>query len=311
LLTGASGFLGPYVATELTRAGWRVRAALRAPAEVPDETVIVGPIGAATNWTAALTGVDTVVHLAARVHQISRIEKAQRDLYLETNVSGALHLAREAAAAGVQHFVFMSSIAVHGPMTEGRAPFRETDTLVPCNTYAETKAVVEYSLRELAVRSRMAVTVIRPPLIYGRQAKGNFARLVRHISNGLPMPFAAVRNRRAFVAAENVASFVGFRSAGEVKGFEVFIVADDEQVSTAEFIRHIAHALGRRALLFPVPTSLLRRGLQAAQMSEMVASALASLEVDTSKIRATGWRPAVTMPEGLARAISARPSGAF
>src|SRR5437588_9374191 len=126
LLTGATGFLGPYMATELTRAGWRVRAALRAPAEIPGETVLVGPIGAATDWTAALTGVDTVVHLAARVHQSSRLEKADRDLYHETNVNGTLRLAREAAAAGVRHFVFMSSIAVNGPLTDGRAPFRET-----------------------------------------------------------------------------------------------------------------------------------------------------------------------------------------
>jgi len=297
------------VATALARAGWRVRAALRAPADVPGESVIVGPIGPATNWTAALAGVDSVVHLAALVHQSSRLEKAQRDLYLTTNTNGTLRLARDAASAGVRHFVFMSSIAVNGPMTDGRAPFRETDTPAPCNTYAETKAAAEESLRELASRSHMAVTVIRSPLIYGRQAKGNFRLLVRCVSAGLPIPFAAIRNRRAFVAAENVASFVAFRLAGAANGFEVFIVADDEQISTAEFIRHIAHALRVRPRLFPVPAPLLKWGLRATRLSEMTASVLASLEVDTGKARAAGWRPVVTMSEGLARATSTQPTG--
>ncbi|MBI3434473.1 MAG: NAD-dependent epimerase/dehydratase family protein [Proteobacteria bacterium] len=304
LLTGASGFLGPYIATAAIEAGWRVRAALRKPAaNIGADAVFVGAIGSRTDWTAALAGVDAVVHLAARVHRPRAVQRVERDAYVEVNTEGALCLARAAAVAGVRHFVFMSSIFVNGLATDGRAAFNEMDLPAPGSVYGETKAAAEVGLRAIVTQSAMACTVIRPPMIYGRHAKGSFRALVRAISAGLPLPFAAVRNRRAFVAAENVASFVAWRLAGGAHGFETFIVADDEQLSTAELSRHVARTLGRRAMLFPFPTTMLRAALRIAGLSDLADSTLGSLEVDTGKARAAGWRPAVTMEEGLARAL--------
>jgi UDP-glucose 4-epimerase len=305
LLTGATGFLGPYVSAALRAQGWSVRAALQRPSSAPldCEAVIVGSIGGTTEWRAALLGIEAVVHLAGRAHWPPAVQQAERELYFETNTAATLHLAQVAAAAGVRHFVFASSVAVNGATTDGRGPFRESDPPSPQTVYGATKAAAEAGLAEIATQTGMAVTAIRPPMIYGRHAKGSFRTLSRAIGWHIPLPFGLVQNQRAFVAAENVASFITFRLAQPVSGFNAYIVADDEQVSTAEFCRRIARALGTKALLLPVPRGALALGLRAVGATNLIESTLGSLVVDTAKVRSTGWRPAVTLNEGLRRAM--------
>jgi UDP-glucose 4-epimerase len=266
----------------------------------------VGSIESATDWRAALNGVEAVVHLAARAHRPLRVQLAEQDQYVETNTNGTLTLARAAADAGVRHFVFASSIAVNGTTTDGRAPFHETDSPAPRSVYGRSKAAAEEGLAAISAKFGMAVTAIRPPLIYGRAAKGSFAQLTRAIARGLPLPFRAVRNRRAFAAADNVANFVTFRLGAPATGYAPFIVADDEQVSTADFCRAVARALGRSPRLVPVPAGVLQGALRALGALSLVESTLGSLEVDTSKARGAGWRPVVSQSEGLRRALDAR-----
>jgi UDP-glucose 4-epimerase len=308
LLTGATGFLGPYVTAALSAAGWRVRLALRSASPQPSgaDVAIVGAITGATDWRAALTGVDAVVHLAGLAHRGVAAQEAERELYFETNTAATLHLAEAAAAAGVRHFVFASSIAVNGAIAEEGRPFRETDAPSPQTVYGSTKAAAEAGLATIAERSGMSVDAIRPPMIYGRHAKGSFRSLSRAIGLHLPLPLGAVRNRRAFVAAENVASFVVYRLAQPATGFAAYIVADDEQVSTADFSRRMARAMQTRALLLPVPLPALTWGLRTLGAGGLIDSVLGSLVVDTAKARGTGWHLDISLDEGLRRALITR-----
>jgi len=150
----------------------------------------------------------------------------------------------------------------------------------------------------------MDVTIIRPPLVYGSGAKGNFASLVRAVKLGVPLPFAAIRNHRAFVSVQNLASFISWRLSNPGGKFDVFLVADEEQVSTPEFIRRLARAAGGRALLFPAPASLLSMLLTMSGRPEARHSLIGSLELDVSKAASTGWRPQFTLDEGLRLALS-------
>jgi UDP-glucose 4-epimerase len=310
LLTGITGFLGPYVAAALRANGWSVRAALRRPVrDLPahDERVLIGELGGATDWTDALIGIDAVVHLAGRAHRPPAVQLAEKELYFETNTTGTTHLAEAAAAAGVRNFIFASSVAVNGVSTDGRGPFRESDAPAPQSIYGRTKAVAEDGLRNVAAKTGMAVAAIRPPMIYGANAKGSFRTLSRAIAAHVPLPFGMIRNRRAFVAAENVASFVAFRLENPVHGMESYIVSDQEQISTADFSRRIGRALDRNVMLLPVSEKALGLMLRFSGAAHLIESVLHSLVVDTSKVDCSGWEPAVSLDEGLLLALGKTP----
>jgi UDP-glucose 4-epimerase len=305
LVTGASGFVGRHVAPALAREGWSVRRAVRSPEGLDDE-VVIETIGPETDWQAALEGVDAVVHLAARVHH--KHEEHAVQLYRNVNIAGTLHLARCAATAGVRQFIFVSTVLVHGRSNEGRAPFNEDDILTPRGLYGMSKAAAEAGLRTLARDSAMMISVIRPPLVYGAGAKGNFALLTRAVNLGMPLPFAAIHNHRAFLAVQNLSSFIQRRLAhpDPTSNFEIFLVADKEQVSTPEFIERLAKAAGKNSRLFGMPPDLLGTLLSLMGRQDTHDSLIGSLELNISKAVATGWQPQVSLDEGLRLALSAQ-----
>lgn len=305
LVTGANGFVGRHVAPVLTSEGWSVRRAVRSRQGMDDE-VVIDTIGPETDWHTALDGVDAVVHLAARVHH--KHEEHAVQLYRNVNIAGTLHLARSAATAGVRDFIFVSTVLVHGRSSEGRAPFSEDDILTPRGLYGISKAAAEAGLRTLARDNDMKISVIRPPLVYGAGAKGNFALLTRAVSLGLPLPFAAIRNHRAFLAVQNLASFIQRRldHPDRASNFEVFLVADREQVSTPEFIERLAHASCRNPRLFGLQPDLLSMLLRVMGREDTHDSLIGSLELNLSKALATGWQPQVSLDEGLRLALSAQ-----
>lgn len=305
LVTGASGFVGRHVVPALAREGWAVRRAVRRPVGIDDE-VIIKSIGPETDWHAALTGIDAVVHLAARVHHPH--EEHAVELYRKVNLAGTLHLARSAAAVGVRQFIFISTALVHGRSNGGRPPFSEDDVLTPRGLYGMSKAAAESGLRTLAHGSDMKISVIRPPLVYGVGAKGNFKLLARAVKAGLPLPFAGIRNQRAFLAAQNLSSFILHRLAypSGTSNFEVFLVADKEQISTADFIDRLAKASGKSARLFGVPPGLLSSFLSFIARQDAYESLVGSFQLNVSKAIGTGWQPQVTLDEGLRLALSSQ-----
>jgi UDP-glucose 4-epimerase len=302
LLTGANGFVGRNLAPVLTTNGLIVRRAVRKP--FPDEnTVIINAIGPQTDWNEALFEVDAVVHLAARVHHPR--EEHATEIYRSINTDGTLHLARCAAKAGVRQFIYLSTVLVNGSSTDGRPPFREEDPVEPRGVYGLSKAAAEAGLEAIAKDTDMSITVIRPPLIYGAGALGNFRLLVAAAKRGIPLPFGSIHNRRAFLGVENLASFIVHRLTHPGGKFDVFLVADDEEVSTPEFVRRIAKALGKKPRIVPFPLFALKALFRISGRSEAADSVAGSLEVDMSKAMKTGWRPPFSLDEGLRSTLRA------
>ncbi|MET4089308.1 NAD-dependent epimerase/dehydratase family protein [Bradyrhizobium sp. S3.5.5] len=310
LVTGANGFIGRHLASALLGGGWAVRGAVRRPEAIGD-AVVIESIGPETDWRAALAGVSAVVHLAARVHH--KHEEHAVNLYRKINIEGTLHLARSAARAGVRHFIFVSTVLVHGRSNEGRAPFSEDDVLTPRGLYGMSKAVAEAELRTLARDSAMKISVIRPPLVYGAGAKGNFALLTRAVNLGLPLPFAAIRNQRAFLAVQNLSSFILHRLAhpDSMSNFEIFLVADSQQISTPDFIERLGRASGKSPRLFRVQPQLLSSLFRMIGQQDTHDSLLCSLELNISKAIATGWKQQISLDTGLLLALSVQNAGGF
>ncbi len=300
LVTGASGFVGSRLSALLAESGYTVRRACRSGGSANEAGwVTVGELGPETDWSAALEGVDAVVHLAARVHVMGESPEAARRASRTANVEGTARLAEAAVAAGVRRFIYASSIKVLGERTEGR-PFRPEDIPAPEDPYAVSKWEAEQALAHIAARSTLEPVILRPPLIYGPGVKANFLRLLHWVERGVPLPFGRVRNRRSLLYVDNFTHLVrDCLERSDIAG-RVFLPSDGEPVSTGELICRLAEALGRPCRLLPVPTGALRMVATLLGKGAEAGRLLDSLEVDDPTLKAVlGWSPTYTLADGL------------
>lgn len=307
LVTGANGFVGQSLCAELIRRGGLVRAAVRSGTVDSDtfDRWIVGSIDAETDWSTALRDQDMVIHLAARVHVMKDAAADPLAAFRQVNVQATLNLARQAAAAGVKRFVFLSSVKVNGEYTLPGQAFSESDVPAPQDAYGVSKYEAEQGLRQLAADTGMEVVIIRPPLVYGPGVKANFASLMRAVQRGWPLPLGAVHNRRSLVALDNLVDFIATCVAHPQAANQTFLVSDGHDLSTADLVRGLAQAAGVSARLIPVPVWILQAGAALVGKGASVQRLVGNLQVDISKARALlGWVPPVTVEDGLHRALA-------
>jgi len=297
LVTGANGFIGKATCAALRQAGHAVTPIVRRPNSLAGEQII-GDIGGQTDWCTTLTGMDGVVHLAARVHLMRDTAADPLAQYRAANVEGTLHLARQAAAAGVRRFVFVSSIKVNG--AERAKPYTEADAPQPADDYARSKWEAEQGLWKIATQTGLEVVILRPPLVYGPGVRANFLALLRAVARGMPLPLGAIHNQRSLVYIGNLTDAIIHCLEHPAAVGKTFLVSDGEGVSTPELVRRMAAALGRPARLVALPVSLLRAAATLAGKSALVTRLLDSLSVDDTSIRRDlGWTPPFTLDEGL------------
>ena len=307
LITGASGFVGRTLLPVLSLRSHEIVAAMRAvprDRETPSNSVAIGDINAATNWSAALHGADAVVHLAARVHVMSENARDPLKEFRRVNTDGTLNLARQAAAAGVKRFIFLSTIGVNGNSTSHGKIFTETSASLPHDPYSVSKHEAEVGLRAISKSTGMEIVIIRPTLVHGSKAPGNFGKLTRLVAKGLPLPLASIDNRRSLVGIDNLVDFIMTCLEHPAAANETFLVSDGEDLSTPDLIRRMARAMNRPARLLPVPKSVLMAVASMLGKRDMAQRLCGSLQVDISKARALlGWNPPVSVDEGLRRAV--------
>lgn len=308
LVTGASGFISGALVRCLVGDGRAVRAAFRreaANSPVGVQVVTVGNLDPGQDWCAALQGVDVIVHTAARVHVMSDMAADPLAEFRRVNVAGTLNLARQAAAAGVRRFVFLSSVKVHGEATSQGHPFTEDDVPAPQDPYGQSKLEAEQGLRILAAQTGMEVVIIRPPLVYGPGVRANFAALIRAVARGVPLPLASVDNHRSMVALDNLVDLIVTCMNHPAAANQTFMVSDGHDLSTPALIRGLAQAMGKSSRLFACPPALLRFAAKVMGKADTVDRLCGNLQVDITKAQTLlGWCPPVTVEEGLRRTVS-------
>ncbi|MGI9258394.1 MAG: NAD-dependent epimerase/dehydratase family protein [Gammaproteobacteria bacterium] len=297
LITGADGFVGDPLSKQLKEHAYSVVRVCRSGKD--DDARGIGDIARFDDWASLLTGIDVVVHLAARAHVLSETSVDPLDEFRRSNVIPTQRLLRAAATSSVKRVVFVSSIGVHGA-TSGDTVFSEDHPVNPTEPYAISKLEAENSVTELARESGLEYVIVRPPLIYGPRVKGNFLRLLKLVASGLPLPFGAINNRRSYLGLQNFCDLLEICLSHPDASGKALIAADGEDVSTPVLISEIATAMGRSPRLVPIPLGTLRLlGMISGRRAE-IERLTASLRVDSGFARSViGWTPAVPLRRGV------------
>ncbi|MDH5666813.1 MAG: SDR family oxidoreductase [Nitrospira sp.] len=312
LVTGANGFVGSALCRRLQDEGLSVRAAVRDRSNIPlngqvqgsgDEWVVLHDQSSEGDIQQALHGVQTVVHLAARVHVM--VDHATDPLleFRHANRDWTERIARMAAQEGVRRFVYMSSIKVNGEETH--APFTEDNVPNPRDPYGISKWEAEQALATLSEKTGLESVVLRPPLVYGPGVRGNFLQLLNVVRKGIPLPLDSVDNRRSLIYRENLVDALIHCVQDRRAAGRTYLVSDGEDLSTAELIRRLAKSLKKDPPLWPLPLWVLRVIGKFAGKTAMIDRLLGSLQIDSSRIRRElDWHPPYSVDRGIEETAS-------
>ena len=301
LVTGSSGFVGRSLVAELGRRGCAVRAAVRRRSSRDDHVVEVGDLSDSTDWSAALRDVDTVFHLAARVHQVGDQGGDGEAAYQRANADATAALARAAIAAGVRRFVFVSSVKVMGEVSATH-PFTEDDLPQPQDAYGRSKLAAELALAEMA--GQIEVGIVRPPLIYGPGVRANFLSLLKLAASGWPLPLGAARSMRSMVFVDNLVDALIACATRPHASPATYFVSDGHDFSVAELVRLLRAEMGRPARLWDLPAGLVQAAARALGQADAAQRLFSPLQVDSGRIRRElAWTPPVSSEAGLQRTV--------
>jgi nucleoside-diphosphate-sugar epimerase len=309
VVTGAQGFVGRALCAELGAQGIAVTVLTRNGGEIAGASRVcaIGDFTAIDDWRPLLADSDALVHLAALTHDGTRGADAAR--FHAVNVEVSRRLGEAAVACGIRRFVYLSSIKVNGE-SSARAQgvihaFSGADTPAPEDDYGRSKLAAEQALIGLWPPAAGALTMLRPPLVYGPGQKGNLTRLMALVARQLPLPFAAVSNRRSLIYVDNLVAAIVRALGIATPGVRCYTLADVD-VSTAQLLAALARGLGVPAHLIQVPAVLLGALTHVPVMGASLRRLCGSLLVDASAIREDlGWSPRVAFDEAIALTCAA------
>lgn len=304
LMTGASGFIGQALSKYLVANNYHVTEAVRRSKKTEEissnlvKRLNIGDISLDIDRKEQLNAIDCIIHLAGRAHVNNDASEDPLLEFRKVNTAGTLNLANSAVAAGVKRFIFLSSIGVNGNQSD--TPFTEQDTPNPVEWYAISKLEAEIGLKEIAKTSNMDVVIIRPPLVYGMNAPGNFSKLWKAVMKGLPLPLGAIHNKRSFIAIDNLVDLIKTCIQHPNAAGQTFLASDDNDLSTTEFIKLIANSAKKPIRLLPMPASLIKIMASILGKSAMAQRLCGSLQIDISHTKKTlDWCPPVSVKAAL------------
>lgn len=301
LITGATGFVGKHLVEVINNSNINFAAAVRKKISNNNENYIeVGDIDGATDYGKALKDVNTVIHLAARAHVMNDDSHDPLNEYRKVNVDGTVNLAKQAVAAGVKRFIFISTIKVNGESTTNNIPYLEDDKANPEDHYGVSKNEAEQQLKQISSETGLELVIIRPPLVYGKGAVGNFAKLLKLSSTGLPLPFGSINNKRSMIYVKNLVDFILYCAKHPNAANQTFLISDNDDVSLKRVIATIRDSLGKPKRLVPVPPSLFRLAAKVTGKNAVVDRLIGDLQIDCSKsVSLLDWQPPYTFNQGI------------
>jgi len=303
LVTGATGFVGEKLLAKLIKEGHHVTAVVRNPKKLKHSvnSITLPSIDGRTSWSSLLKGQQVVIHLAAQTHGVQggRYLPLRYEDFYSLNVEGTQNLAEAANNAGVQHFIYLSSIKALGESTHPGEAFTENLKPTPLDDYGKTKLLAEQALIRTCRGSTMAYTILRPPLVYGPGVKGNFRALLQIAASSWPLPFKDINNKRSFIYVDNLIDSLLQCIKNKKSRNQTFLI-QDLTVSTSELVALIRQHFGHKPRLFKLSYGLLKCVFSLLGRKALIERIYGNLEVDDHKIRQSlRWKPLISAEEGL------------
>lgn len=310
LVSGAGGFIGFSLCRLLASHDCNVFAILRDERQLYElgnivTAIVIDDLCDVDDWEKMLEGIDAVVHLAGYVHErAGNLSEQARLQCTRLNVDVTRKLAHAAASVGVERFIYVSSVKVHGESSHQNEPVTEYMELFPEGSYAKSKFSAEVILRDIETSSDMGVVIVRPPLVYGAGVKANFLRLMKLVEKGIPLPLAAVDNRRSFIYLENLVDMLALSIVHPAAGGETFLVSDSEDVSTPVLINMLADGFGVTPRLFPISVQVMQVLAAVGGERSTVDRLVQSLVINAAHVHDTlGWVPPYSMDQGIRNTV--------
>ncbi|MBD3652391.1 NAD-dependent epimerase/dehydratase family protein [Kangiella sp.] len=292
LISGASGFIGRHLVRSLVNHGSSCIRLTRDKAASVENSIYINEIKD--------NNIDVVVHLAARAHVLNGGKHEPLSDLIKANSDFTVSVAYEAAAAGARRFIFLSTVGVNGVCN--KSPFTYLDKPSPVEPYAFSKFEAERRLKAIAKETGMEVVIIRPPLVYGPNAPGNFGKLIKLAKKNLPLPFGAIDNKRSLVAIDNLIDLIVTCIEHPNAANQTFLVSDGHDVSTTDLLKMLTRAAGHKPRLLPVSVSWLRFAAKLIGKQAVIDRLCGNLEVDITHTKETlNWRPPISLDEGIKR----------
>jgi nucleoside-diphosphate-sugar epimerase len=309
LVTGVSGFVGNKLFSELlirkrvTLGTIRSRSYAYLTSVLRKHCCLIENIEANMDWSDIVSGVNTIVHCAARTPHTNNSDVSAG--YFAVNVEGVKNLAEQAAAFGVKRFIFLSSIKVNGEQTALGSRFTSEDNSFPEGAYGISKWEAEQALHQVSARTGLEVVIIRPPLIYGPNVKGNFLSMLRWVHRGIPLPLGAIHNQRSLLGIDNLIDLIITCIDHPAAANQVFLASDDQDLTTTELLRYLSTTMGKPSRLLPVPASLLRIGGELIGREDIIRRLIGNLQIDISRTKSMlDWTPPLSATDGLRKTVN-------
>ncbi|WP_296404583.1 hybrid nucleoside-diphosphate sugar epimerase/sugar transferase [Psychrobacter sp.] len=295
LVTGANGFIGQALVKSLLNTPHIVIACVRQSVKptLDCEYRFIEKLDSTTEWKQVLQDIDVIVHCAGK-SSITKDELNNLSSSLhEVNTAATINLVEQAVQAGIQRFIFLSSIKVNGEYSLPNQPFIPDVSQPPTDPYGLSKYNAEIGLKEIASNSAIEYVIIRPTLVYGENVKGNFSSLMKWTYKGLPLPLGGIRkNLRSLVSVDNLTDFIINTIDNDFAKNEIFLVSDDEDISTAIMLEDIASGLEVNNRALPIPPVLIYVGASIIGKKHIARRLCGSLQVDISKSKKKlNWQP--------------------
>lgn len=301
MITGSNGFVGSHLCDYLKKKGINVIKVSRSKINGKN---INFDFRNHIDWTESLLNVKCIIHTAAKVHILKRENKKLEDEYDKINYFGSINLAKQAAKCGVKRFIYLSTAKVGGDVTKPGHPMNEKTRGLVSDPYSYSKLKTEKELLNISKNTEMEVVIIRPPLVYGPNVKANFYSMIKWLNRGVPLPFSNIKNKRSLIFIENLSNFI-YLSIDSVKAKnQIFLVSDDEDISTSSLLKKISIKLNIKNRLFYLPSRLILIIFSIIGRQSIYKRLYGNLQLDISKAKnLMNWKPIVSMSDGLDETI--------